>query len=257
MNKSQLAAQLYTLRDFCQDASGLAESLRRVREIGYPGVQVSGIGPIAPAEVRRICDGEGLTICATHESADLVRRSPEKVIERLHDYGCEITAYPYPAGVDFSDASQLESLVQDLAGAGAKLADAGLSLAYHNHAVEFVRAANGRPWLETLFERIPAAHLGAELDTYWVQFGGGDPVAWCERMAGRMQVIHLKDYGFTAENEPVFAEVGHGNLDMRRIIAAAEKSGCRWFVVEQDVCPGDPFDSLQKSHDYLATIASD
>ena len=86
--------------------------------------------------------------------------------------------------------------------------------------------------------------------------GGGDPVAWCEKLRGRLPFIHLKDYGFTAANQPVFAEIGAGNLDWPRLIAAAERAGCEWFIVEQDVCPGDPFDSLRRSFEYLKTLVS-
>jgi len=34
-------------------------------------------------------------------------------------------------------------------------------------------------------------------------------------------------------------------------IAAAKASGCEWFIVEQDSCPGDPFDSAKLSFDYI------
>ena len=53
------------------------------------------------------------------------------------------------------------------------------------------------------------------------------------------------------KNQPVMCEIGSGNLDFRRIVAAAETSGCEWFIVEQDTCPGDPVDSLAKSYDYI------
>ena len=64
--------------------------------------------------------------------------------------------------------------------------------------------------------------------------------------------MHLKDYAFTTSDKPTFAEIGAGNLDWKRIIAAAEKSGCRWFIVEQDTCPGDPFDSVAQSYRYIS-----
>jgi sugar phosphate isomerase/epimerase len=60
----------------------------------------------------------------------------------------------------------------------------------------------------------------------------------------------MKDYTVNAENHPTFAEIGNGNLDWKRIIAAAEAAGCQWFCIEQDTCPGDPFDSLKQSFDY-------
>ena len=46
MPKPQLAAQLYTIREFTQTAAGFAESMAKVRAIGYTAVQVSAIGPI-------------------------------------------------------------------------------------------------------------------------------------------------------------------------------------------------------------------
>ena len=58
-------------------------------------------------------------------------------------------------------------------------------------------------------------------------------------------------YAIDADNKPTFAEIGHGNLDWPRIVAAAKASGCEWYIVEQDRCDGDPFDSLKMSFDYI------
>jgi sugar phosphate isomerase/epimerase len=84
-----------------------------------------------------------------------------------------------------------------------------------------------------------------------VQHGGGDPVAWCKKLKGRLPLLHMKDYTVNAANQVTFAEIGHGNLNWKKIVAAAEKSGCQWFIVEQDTCPGDPFESLRQSFDYI------
>ena len=43
---------------------------------------------------------------------------------------------------------------------------------------------------------------------------------------------------------------GNGNLTWQAIIEAAEKSGAKWYLVEQDTCPGDPFDSVAQSYAY-------
>ena len=51
--------------------------MAKLREIGYRAVQVSQIGDIADADVKRICDDNGLTICNTHVSVDeLAERIP-------------------------------------------------------------------------------------------------------------------------------------------------------------------------------------
>jgi sugar phosphate isomerase/epimerase len=54
-----------------------------------------------------------------------------------------------------------------------------------------------------------------------------------------------------AAGSRTFAEVGHGTLDIPAILTAADSAGVEWLIVEQDVCPGDPFDSITKSYNWL------
>ena len=42
---------------------------------------------------------------------------------------------------------------------------------------------------------------------------------------------------------------------IRNILKTATNSGCKWFIVEQDECSGDPFDSLQISYNNLVKYA--
>jgi sugar phosphate isomerase/epimerase len=242
MKLSQVALQLYTVRDFCHDEASLAQTLKKVRAIGYEAVQVSGVGPIPPARVARLCADEGLIICATHEDSALLRQDPLAAVARLQEYGTTLTAYPYPRDVDFADPHSVDSLLADLRHTGEVFQENGCQLSYHNHAIEFLQVG-GRTIMDRLLQEVPAGILGFELDTYWVQYGGGNPEAWCRKAAGRLPAIHLKDYQFLASDQPAFAEIGKGNLDFPAIVAAAGASGCRWFIVEQDTCPGDPFAS--------------
>ena len=62
MGQPQLAAQLYTIRAFTQTEEGFADSLAKVRAIGYTAVQVSAIGPIPDEHVQAIVDDLALTI---------------------------------------------------------------------------------------------------------------------------------------------------------------------------------------------------
>ncbi len=251
MKTSQLAAQLYTCRDLLRAPRDIATTLRRVRAAGYTAVQLSGMGPIAEDELVRILEDEGLECCATHEPSDVILAEPARVVERLAKLGCSYTAYPFPSGIDFSDASAVEKWITRLDYAGSVLAAAGQTLCYHNHHQEFRQLA-GRTILDLIYAGTKPANLQGEPDTYWVQFGGGDPVAWCEKLAGRLPLLHLKDYMVDAQNHVTMCEIGAGNLDWPRIVAAAENSGCQWFIVEQDTCPGDPVDSLAISYRHLA-----
>jgi len=254
MRQSQIAAQLYTIRDHCQTSAALAASARKLREIGFRAVQVSAIGPIPDDEVVSIMAGEGLVICATHEPAPQILAEPQLAIDRVKRLGCKLTAYPYPRDINMASMSEVKKLAARLDEVGALFSRQGLQLGYHNHALEFARCEGGTA-LDYIYNHTRPENLVAELDTYWVQFGGGDAAAWCRKLRGRLPFIHLKDYVFVPEtNQPVYGEIGAGNLDFPGIIAAAESSGCEWFIVEQDICPGDPFDSLRRSLEYLRTL---
>jgi sugar phosphate isomerase/epimerase len=250
MKISQVAAQLYTVRDFIKTTADIAQSMQKLRHIGYQAVQVSGMGPIVVQELKKILDSEGLVCCATHEPSQVILESPQKVVERLDKLDCQYTAYPNPAGVRLASLEDVKRLAQKLNQAGRVLSEGGKVLTYHNHAIEFRRVGQ-KPILETLFEEMDYRYVKAEIDTYWVQAGGGNPVKWCQSLKDRLPLLHIKDYGINEENKPFFAEIGYGNLPFREIISEAEASGCQWFIVEQDSCPGDPFDSLSKSFEYI------
>ena len=205
------------------------------------------------AEAKKALDDVGMTICATHEPSDEILNEPEKVCARLNAIGVTQTAYPYPGGIDFKSEESVRTLARKLDAAGAMLAKGGITLSYHNHAIELTGFGETTV-LDFIYRETNPAYLKAELDTYWIQFGGGDPAAWIERLAERVPILHLKDFGFGQDGKPFFAEIGHGNLNWPRILAAAEKAGTEWLVVEQDECPGDPFVSIRKSYDYLRRV---
>jgi len=250
MKKEQLAAQLYTVRAHTQTPQDFADTLKKVKDIGYPAVEISGHAPIADAELAKILSGEGLVCCSSHESGEDLFNRPEAVIARMNELGCKTATFPWPGGIRFDTLEDITAFASQLEQAGRTLKSAGIGFCYHNHHMEFRRIGN-RTVMEILFDAVPSDFMSAELDTYWIQFGGGNPVAWCERMSGRLGLLHMKDYVINEQNEVMFAEVGSGNLDWPAIVKAADSAGCNWFVPEQDETAGDPFDSLRKSYDYI------
>ncbi len=252
MKVQQVAAQLYTVRDYLKTPTDIAASMKKVREAGYTAVQVSGLGPIHEAELLDILDGEGLVCCSTHESSDTILNEPEKIVERLAKLGCTYTAYPYPSGVDFSSLDAVKELARRLNHAGKVLHDAGRVLTYHNHNIEFCHVG-GKAALEVIYDETDPRYVQSEIDTYWVQAGGACPVEWCTRMKGRAPLLHLKDFGVNEKNQGVMSEIGRGNINWKKVIAAAEEGGCEWFIVEQDRdwINNDPFESLKVSLEYI------
>jgi sugar phosphate isomerase/epimerase len=250
MSTPRIGAQLYTLRDFCKTVEGVRDALRRVAQIGYTEVQVSGFGPVDPAEVIRAADDVGLRIVATHVSWTRFLNDLDRLIEEHRLWRC---SHPAIGGLpaEYFAEGGLQRFLTELAPVSARLKAAGMDFSYHNHSHELAR--NGeRTWLEQLYERAPADRLKAELDVYWVQAGGGDPAAWIRKYVGRQPLLHLKDMTMGVDRKQRFAEIGQGNLNWPGIFRAAEEAGVEHMLVEQDDCYGrDPFESLAISYRFL------
>jgi sugar phosphate isomerase/epimerase len=253
MPSPRIAAQLYTVRDFCQTAADLATSLKKVRAIGYTAVQVSGIGPIPSAEVKAALDATGLICCNTHISHDKLWSDLPSVIEQHQLWNCKHVAIgSMPPAYRNEGEAGYHRFAAEASRVGELLARVGLTFSYHNHSFEFERFGP-RTGLEILYAEADPRFLKAEIDTYWVQHGGGDPAAWVRRMTNRMPVVHLKDM-VVVGGQQAMAEVGHGNLDWDAILAACEEAGVEWCAVEQDTCRRDPFESLALSYDFLKSM---
>lgn len=245
---SVIGAQLYTLRDYLKTPEDIATSLKKVREIGYESVQLSGLGPIEKAELKKILDDLGLTVCITHIPFERLIDDFEGVVQEHKLLDCKYVAIG-GMPLEYRNAEGFPKFAKEATKVGKKLAAEGLVFGYHNHSFELEKF-NGRLGLDILLEDTEPEYMIAELDTYWLQNGGADPALWIRKVAGRIPVVHLKDMG-VIDNKPVMMEVGEGNLNWPEIIKACQESGVEWYVVEQDICQRDPFESLAISFNNL------
>lgn len=241
MSGSSLAINLYSVRQFLQTPADIAKSLPKVKAAGYDFVQVSGLGPIDPKELKRILDGEGLAVCATHTHYPVLRDSMEQLIENHQIWGCKNCALG-SLPQDMRNLEGFKRWAKEGTEFARKLAQAGITFSYHNHSFEFEKFS-GRTGMEIIYEESDPKLLFAEVDTYWVQQGGGDPVAWIRRLKGREPLVHLKDMGIV-EGKPTFMEVGEGNLDWTAILAACKEAGVQWHIVEQDTQTRESFEAI-------------
>lgn len=256
MPNSVLAAQLYTVREFCKTPADIAQTLKKVREIGYEAVQCSGMGPIEPAELRKIVDGEGIFICATHTPWGRIASETEKVIEEHKTIGCPYCAIGGLPAENRKSGEGYAAFAKESTPVLRKMADQGIRFGYHNHSHELEKFGE-RTGLAILYEDSdPELFLG-EIDTYWIQHGGGDVCWWIRKLAGRLPLLHLKDMRMKGR-EQLFAEIGEGNLNWEGIFEAAKEAGVEWYIVEQDqTYDRDPFDSLKISFDNLKAMGLD
>jgi sugar phosphate isomerase/epimerase len=253
MLKNVVGAQLYTARDFTKDLPGVAATLKKVADIGYTAIQISGFGPVDAQEVAKLVEDNGLTVASTHTGWPLFLNDLDAVIETHKLWKCDHPAIGGLPG-EYHTPDGLKRFLDELAPIAERLAQEGMDFSYHNHNHE-LQKFDGKTWLATLYEQAPPEMLKAEIDTYWIQAGGGDPAAWVRMCAGREPLLHLKDFVMGPGREQRFAEIGEGNMNWPAIMEAAQESGVEWYLVEQDRCyDRDPFESLAISYRNLKAM---
>lgn len=245
----RIALQLWTLREHLRTPAEVARTFERVRQIGYEHVELAGLCSMPAREIKQLADDSGLNICSAHLDPREIIQETSKVADTLSELGCRCVAYPH-LHVPLETLDQVSALADDLTRAGEALRRRGRLLTYHHHATEF-RRLDGKAILDWLFDRTDPLLVHAELDTYWVQYGGGDPARYCARLSGRLPLLHLKDYAIDGAGRPVTAALGEGNLNFTTILREAESAACDWYVVEQDCPPEAAFQAIATSLAFL------
>ena len=241
-----IGAQSYTIRRFTQNEADLRTAARKLHDIGFKTLQVSGFGEINPHIIREICDENHLKIIITHSNPQLILENTEAVIESHRILGCEHIGIGMMQQKYIGSLDGMRAFLSDYTEAAEKIHDAGMKLHYHNHGFEYEQF-NGKCLIDYMADETDPEKWGFILDVYWTQFGGRSPERQIESLADRIDVIHFKDMTMHG-HEQRFAAVMDGNLDFTSILTACRKAGIQYAMIEQDESyDRDPFDELTLS----------
>ncbi len=243
----KIGAQFFTLRESCKNLEDFAETLKKVRDIGYRYVQISGTCAYEAEWLANELKKNDLKCVLTHTPPAQMSEDISKVIENHNILDCEYVGLGMHMFEDGREQECFDEMVALYKSVTKALKDGGKYFMYHNHAFEFKKLGD-KLIIERIAEAFDKDELGFTLDSYWVQVGGGDPADWIKKLSGRVTCIHLKDYAYG----PKMAVVGEGNINFDRIFKEAEAAGTEYMLVEQDDCNGeDPFECLRRSYNNL------
>lgn len=280
MTTAKIGVQAMMLKEKFEEL-GPYETLKKVSELGYNSVEISQI-PMTDenvAEIKRARDEFNLEVASLSANVkpapgnDDLETNFDKIVDNCKTLDVDLVRIGM---LPFESMKSLETVLDFCREANEyaiKLKEHGIKLYYHNHHVEF-KKYDGKFLLDIIAEECP--DLGFELDLHWVQRAGASPIETLKRFAGKVDLIHLKDYrvgdipeeAFASLDEGdvmtfynaftniiEFAELGQGSMDYKPIIEQALESGVRYMLVEQDMLYGrDPFDCLADSRDHLIEL---
>lgn len=254
--KKAIGVQLYTLRnEMGKDPKG---TLQKVAALGYKQVETYGYGNgkwfgLTVSELKEELKKNGLTSPSGHTfPGDFFLKEGweenwKQAVGDAAALGQEFIVIPW-MGNENRNAGSFKRVGEALNKAGEISKASKVKIAYHNHDFEFANV-DGQTPLDMMLKATDPSLVAFELDIYWAAKAGFDPIKLFEQYPQRFAMWHVKDMDNT--DKKFFTEVGNGVIDFPAIFKKAKESGMKYFFVEQDQCPGSPFDSIQKSITYL------
>jgi sugar phosphate isomerase/epimerase len=236
---------MYTVRDFAE--KDWAGTLKQVADIGYTALEFAGTWGVSADDLKKALDDLSLRAISMHVGyPDLT--DPAKLDERIA-YAKTIGATNFAFSGNNETADAWKEWGVNLAKAGERAGQDGMTVSFHNHSAEFAEF-DGTPGLEIMFAAAGLDLLKSQTDVYWVKHAGHDPAEFIRKHAGACPTIHAKD--MEADDEKFFAEVGEGILDWPSIFDACESvGGTQWYIVEQDACRRPSIESARLSYENL------
>ncbi|MBT1546336.1 sugar phosphate isomerase/epimerase family protein [Curtobacterium aurantiacum] len=239
-----LSVQLYTVRDAL--SADLPGTLQRIADIGYTNVEAFGFVENAD-ELAAALQGAGLAAPSGHARLlDAGAQDLERIFHASTTLGFGTLIDPHIDEARWTTREDVEAIARELSALAPRAADHGLVLGYHNHAFEFSNRIDGVSAYEVFADAL-SDDVVLELDTYWVQVGGDDPVAVIGKYGDKVQFLHVKD-GDGSHDDKQQVAVGNGIMPIRDIIAAAPDA---LHVVELDDHEGDVFQAVADSYTFL------
>lgn len=275
MKKFKVGLQLYSVRDEME--KDMDKTLGAVKAMGYDYVEFAGYFEKSAEEVKALLDKHGLECISVHQAPSLFFEEGQKAVDFLKVIGAKYCAIPWYEASKLAGTPDWEDTVKRFTELGKLLKGNDIQLLYHNHDFEFEKFED-KYLLDHLYDTIDADLIDPELDTCWVKYGGEDPVKYIKKYAGRVTVLHLKDFTAKAmaqgpayalidadgketkkatkeDNGFKFMPCGSGIQDFEAILAAAEESGTEYVIVEQDSSYETPsLEAAKQSRDYLKTL---
>ena len=250
----KLGIQLWTVRYYLTDEAGVKYTFDHLAKIGYKEIQTAGEFPCDVEKFAEHAKNAGLTCVGTHYGMPADVDNIDEYVKLHKILGTDTAGV---GGGNYGKTKEsMMNYIETVNRLAENLSKYGMKFSYHHHSHEFAKFDGEKRAIDYLVDGFDKKNVVFVLDTYWLQNAGADVCAWIEKLAGRCDVLHLKDRAIkSGTNDGFITECGSGNLSFDRIIKTAEASGVKHLCVEQDSWPAG-FDSIdycaKKSFDYLS-----
>lgn len=142
----------------------------------------------------------------------------------------------------------LDRYIAELREMSRELEAMGQKLCFHPVSADFAPIEEVEP-VEYLLEQMP--ELKICFDLYHLHKTGRNMAEYLRKYAGRVVMVHFKDYRVNAEGVEELVPAGQGVIGWTGVVEACMDTGVEYAFVEQERWLGDPFDRLKEAYDWL------
>lgn len=238
----KVALQLYTVRDEYNNGFEFKQVLKKVRNLGYNGVEFAGFSGLSAKEIREYMSSIGLEIVASHHSIDELSEKKDEILAYAAAIGCQNVVCSYS---NTSTMEEVSNLIQVLKDTMAAAEPYGITISYHNHSHEFLKLENGVIPMDEIKKLCKL-----EVDSYWVFHANLNPVEYLLHNKNLIQLIHVKDGDLNGNPY----SLGTGKNDIKTIINTVKSIGMEWIIVENDNPIPNGLSDAERSYQYLMNV---
>lgn len=233
-----IGVQAYSFRNyFPKDMIG---TLDRIQSMGIKEIEGDS-GKLPADEYRKLCEARGISIPSTAATFQQLDEEPLSIVEKAKSLGAKYVMCPWvPHDTGNFGLEDAKKAVEVFNRSGKLLKENGVIFCYHAHGYEFMPHGDGT-LLDYIVEHTNPDYVSFEMDIFWIQFGGGDPVALLKKYGSRWKLLHLKDMkkgiekNLSGQTDVEYnVPLGTGQLDMVGILKEARKIGIAHYFIEDE-----------------------
>lgn len=237
LSAQEIALQLYSLRNEMK-----IDPIKYHQLIGQWGISAleggGGYG-MSDTEYQKLLKDNNLRVVGVGADYNKLKTDPASILTEAKKYGAKFaTCYWIPHAEGPISLEEIKVATELFNQVGEQFAKEGVTLTYHPHGYEFVKSGTGTP-MDYMLEN--AKHFKFNMDVFWVQMGGGDPLAIMKSHPGKFPQLHLKDRKKGTPGSPdgrgdveTNVVLGTGDIDIAGLIREAKKQGTKYLVIEDE-----------------------
>ena len=244
----KIGIQLSSFRPLLTTPEQVSAVFSRLKAMGCRTVQLQWIDPATPADdIQKALEAQGIASVSVQDFYQTVLEN-KAYFDDLNRVtgGSWLCVSRIPERL--KTRAGLDAYIRELKAMAAQTDALGQKLCFHPVSGDFA-PIDGLDPVEYLLSAMPELAVCADL--YHLHKAGKDLQHWLRRYAGRICMVHFKDFHMDDMGKEVLVPAGQGDIRWDGVVKTCAEIGVEYAFAEQERWQGDPFCRLAEALGWL------